>query len=332
MSKITFKETADQIASGQIKTNLSPLLMKLWIRFAYHFTDLENLLSILEQGVLKSRIDVMENTLMRNDNSSLEVIQNTESWKKQYVRLYHRPKTPTQYHNEGLRSSSTLSNLKAHCPFPVFLLFDSSGILCKDDVVFTSKSLALHSDIEYYSTPEEYAKLPFDKIFHDGGFSPDEKEDIIQHRQAEILIPNELTIDGYLKFILVRSINEKKTLLNQLTAETREKYKMLIRIDKQANIFFRYWTFIDEIVLKSESMTLMVNVGLGQPKFNLRVEVTNLLTNSVSVKTMENWQCEPKLKLTFRNTLVSYSVKVFLDDKLLGHDYFLESDYMELPF
>lgn len=269
---------------------------------------------------------------MINDNSSLDVIQNTSDWKKDFVRLYHRPKTPTQYHNEGLRSTSNLSHLKAHCPFPVFFLFNSEAILSKNDTIFTGKSLALREDIDYYSTPEEYEQLPFDKIFHEGSFLPDQKDDIIQHRHAEILIPKELIIDDYLEFILVRSLNEKNTLLNQLSHVSREKYQSLIRIDRQSNFFFGYWTYIDELLLRSDYLSIKVNVGLGKPTFDLTIEITNLRTMKVSVKTIVNWQCEPNLTLKFINSLTNYSAKVFLDEKLLAHDFYQETDRFELPY
>lgn len=73
-------------------------------RYLYHFTDIENLISIIESSSICSREYAIENNLMKNDNASSEVIHKTSSVNKNFVRLYFRPKTPTQFHNEGIKS------------------------------------------------------------------------------------------------------------------------------------------------------------------------------------------------------------------------------------
>lgn len=72
-------------------------------QFAYHYTDIHNAINILKEGKLYSRNLAIEKGLMVNDNASEEVISNTRSSVFDCVRLYFRPKTPTQYYNEGYK-------------------------------------------------------------------------------------------------------------------------------------------------------------------------------------------------------------------------------------
>ena len=89
-----------------------------WPQFIFHFTDLQNVVSVLTQGKLlaRSRCEIA------TDIASADVLANTNDAWKDYVRLYFRPRTPMQWHIEGIRPRGRLTSLKAHCPVPVFLL------------------------------------------------------------------------------------------------------------------------------------------------------------------------------------------------------------------
>jgi hypothetical protein len=53
------------------------------------------------------------------DNASRNVMANTDPYVRDFVRLYFRPQTPTQYRNEGIRPKN-MRELESHCPVPVF--------------------------------------------------------------------------------------------------------------------------------------------------------------------------------------------------------------------
>lgn len=78
-------------------------LNKWWAEFAFHYTDMSNAVNILRDGCLYSRIDAEMYGNMSNDNASMQVINMTNSDIESYVRMYFRPHTPTQYHNEGYK-------------------------------------------------------------------------------------------------------------------------------------------------------------------------------------------------------------------------------------
>lgn len=96
---MTYKEILDNH-----KVNM-PLTTQWWTSFLFHFTDIHNASRILYDGWIYSRKQALEKDVMSNDNASRAVIEATDIDTKCYGRLYFRPLTPTQYHNEGYKPS-----------------------------------------------------------------------------------------------------------------------------------------------------------------------------------------------------------------------------------
>ncbi|NOK63725.1 MAG: DUF4433 domain-containing protein [Chloroflexi bacterium AL-W] len=94
---------------------------KWWPKYIYHFTDVNNAVQIITTGYLYSHAECEKQGIMVVDNASPEIINQTRLDYLNYVRLYFRPRTPTQYRNEGIRPFSK-RELDAHCPIPNFLL------------------------------------------------------------------------------------------------------------------------------------------------------------------------------------------------------------------
>jgi hypothetical protein len=112
-----------------------------WPDYLFHFTDIRNAVSILREGALLSRQEATERGVMVTDNASQEIISQTDDKWQDHVRLYFRPRTPTQYRNEGFRPSDQ-RELGAHCPVPVYFLFDSFQVLSREDSLFSGGNLA----------------------------------------------------------------------------------------------------------------------------------------------------------------------------------------------
>ena len=68
-----------------------------WPKFAFHYTDVTNAVSILDTGYLYSRVNAERMKIMKNDNASRQVIDMTISEAAAHVRFYFRPLTPTQF-------------------------------------------------------------------------------------------------------------------------------------------------------------------------------------------------------------------------------------------
>ncbi|WP_125982572.1 DarT ssDNA thymidine ADP-ribosyltransferase family protein [Loigolactobacillus iwatensis] len=252
-----YRTIIKQLVDGKVATGLTPMQRKLWPRFAYHFTDINNAVNILDSGLLLSRRQSIAQNEMVNDNASTDVINGTDDFVADYVRLYFRPKTPTQYNNEGVKVSALRGGLDANCPVPIFFLFDLPKLLLQPGVQFSDRSLAIHEHVNLYSTPDEFSKLPFESIYHNRALfniSEKEKRDIIRHRHAEIIVKDQLDLTD-LSRILVRSVAEQETLLNLLHDRNITKYDDIIKIGTQ-DFFFKDRNFVDSVELTDKEILL----------------------------------------------------------------------------
>lgn len=154
-----------------------------WPKYAFHFTDIRNAAKILVDGRVRCRADLnREGGFI--DIASPGVIAQTDSQVKDHVRLYFRPRTPTQYRSEGIRPKAALWE-NAHCPVPVFLLFDLPQVLARDDCLFSDGNLAKLGFDSLCSTASELSTFDFRKIYHGSPVSDEEKQDIVSHRNAD---------------------------------------------------------------------------------------------------------------------------------------------------
>lgn len=206
-----------------------------WTRYAFHYTNIDNAMSILASRQLLSRDDAKMRNVMRNDNASEQVIGATGSDIISKARFYFRPLTPTQYHNEGYKHPALRYN-KGECanmPVPIFLVFDLEKLLTLPGVEFSEKSLAGHGD-RLFSGAEAFEKLNFERIYSNGPMQEPKAD--TKYRQAEILHPSPLNINSCLKYILCRNMLERTTLLNMLKRsgwQTFAQYQDLVKCPKR---------------------------------------------------------------------------------------------------
>lgn len=212
-----------------------------WPYFAYHFTDIDNAVSILKEGCLFSRTDASRLGLMQNENASRQVINITNSNITSKVRFYFRPLTPTQYHNEGLKHPLARFD-NANVPIPIFFLFDLEKILSKPNISFSETSMAGLGSILCH-TLDEFSKFDFYRIYSIG-YSDD--EDDKKYRQAEILADSPFNIEDSLRYIICRDNVEMETLINLLrdtAPEALEKYRNIFKVWSQ-DIFYQNGLFV----------------------------------------------------------------------------------------
>ena len=225
-----------------------------WPSFLCHYTDIQNAARILSSGFLYSRQHLEDTQRLAVSSGSNEVLSGTQSWIKDCVRLYFRPKTPAQYHAEGVKCAQNLQRSRfsdAHCPVPVFFLFDSAEILSRDDCMFSDRGLA-SSNHEVMSTAQELADLEWRKIYHTGRFdrSRPEEADIVSRRMAEVVIPDRLDLRS-LKWIYCRSEAEKDTLSHLLSETLRHQYARTILATTRSELFFRQHTYLEAVRMDS---------------------------------------------------------------------------------
>ncbi|MGA9517791.1 MAG: DarT ssDNA thymidine ADP-ribosyltransferase family protein [Trichococcus sp.] len=331
-SVASFGEVLCELRNSKSLVGLNRDKKKVWTSFCFHFTNLNNAVSILQSGMLVSRNKALESGIMENENASTDVINQTDEEWKQYVRLYFRPRTPTQYNNEGFRSKSNLGALQAHCPFPVFFLFDLEGTLQKPNCYFTKNSLAKSGMHELLQTPQQFSELPFSKIYHEGPFESHERDEIVACRHAEIVALDELKLDETLKFIIVRSQSEKNTLLSLLGPTETEKYADKIKVDNKQIMFFSLWTYVSKAELSNDKVMLTFNNGLGDKTFDLKIKMTDLQSGVTKEMVFSDYNCDGIFRGKIGTPLMEYRIEVYLDDNLAFSDFYNAHEENDLPF
>jgi len=141
-----------------------------WPTRLFHHAPLDNAVAILRDGCLRSRNDLAH--ALPNDVAAPGVIDNRED-AHDYVRLYFRPKTPTQWHIEGIRKSGECKyGDNAHAPVLYMFALEAVQILTLDDVRFSDKNMQLGS-AQHGNDLEFFKAIPFDKVYSEGGTGGD---------------------------------------------------------------------------------------------------------------------------------------------------------------
>ena len=241
-----------------------------WLpKFAYHYTDVTNAVSILSSGKLYSRVKAGAKGVMENDNASRQVIDMTETRATSYVRFYFRPLTPTQYHNEGYKHRQIRydGDINANVPVPVFLLFDLEKLLSMEGTKFSALSQAGRGN-PVYSGVDDFAALPFDSIYSNG-YCTDE---VRMHRHAEILYPDEFPIEPTIRGIFCRNDCERSTLMNLLKDNNPTafyRYKDKIRVAR-SDTFERNGLFVESILYHDNTISCVFSATPEKEKYAKR--------------------------------------------------------------
>ncbi|GIP08865.1 hypothetical protein J1TS5_10350 [Paenibacillus macerans] len=303
---------------------------KWWVNYLFHFTDIKNAVKILKDGALYSREKLLLDGGMKNENASPTIIDNTEDKWKKFVRFYFRPRTPTQYNNEGFRPIKERPLGGAHCPIPVFLVFKSLPILTLKESLFSYGSLAAHG-AEAYSTSKEFRTMPFEFIYHEGYYDKYTQNHIKFNRHAEVLVPNSCSLDE-LHRIVCRSHAEKETFIKLLGEPLSKKWEKIIIVDTASKFFYSHWTYIDKAILNDKKITFYINKGNKvNGTFNYTLEIYD---SSGKLYVSNNPVYSPTDNLNFDLINLedphSYTVKFSLDNDIAYTNSYDEFD--DLPF
>jgi len=304
-----------------------------WPRFVFHYTDIRNAVQILREGYLYSRKYLEDEGKLVVSSGSPSVLAGTSIAIKDCVRLYFRPKTPTQYYAEGICSHATLAESRfpdAHCPVPVFFLFDSTEILSRADCRFSDGGLNSPGAC-ILSTAVDLEQLPWKKIYHTGRFNPyaAEQSDIAFRRNAEVIVPRELDLSA-LRYIYCRSEAERETLLHLLPLDLQKRYQDKIVASTRSDLFYRRQTFVETVRLSSEAAYFRFSPETRSPgPFHLQVEL-EIASSQHSFDAKSFNLARPyilKIPLPFSST--GYTIRLCLDDHLAYANTYEE---MEIPF
>lgn len=232
-----------------------------WPICFYHFTDIHNALGILEKNWIYGRNKAKEAHLMQSDNASKSVIDVTSDYVKEYARLYFRPLTPTQYHNEGFKPQHIREpGINASCPVPIFFCLDAEKILNLEGIEFVECGLAgsYHGRLQH--GVEAFSKLNFNKIYHNGPF--EKGCDITQYRHSEIVRAGGIPIKGITRKIFCRTLPEKQTFLYMVKNRMPGRYNEISKITEyapQLPMFYNNGVFIKSIKQNEEDLIVELN-------------------------------------------------------------------------
>lgn len=315
------------------KRNL-PKERQWWPDYFYHFTDIHNAVGIIESGWIYSRRQAQVKDIMVNDNASRVVIDMTGDDKKTYGRLYFRPLTPTQYHNEGYKPKSVRkSEINASCPVPVFFLLSVEKTMGLDNVKFAEKGIAGgRNNIQQGSLA--FSHLNFAKIYHDGPYNTQEDGDILQYRHSEIIREGGFPLPQIVRGIVCRSNAERETLLYLLKRKSEKiynSYKKLIMYAPSKRMFYNNGIFIKEVDVIDRILNLELNSKQtrahrydGQVLFNVCISITYLSAYGSQLRIVEgkgemNYCTVENITMKLEEDLEysSIIVKVMFDDAIM---------------
>ena len=288
-----------------------------WPRYLFHCTDVLNVVNILKSGELLSRAQAQGSGSLRVDIAAPDIIDNTDAEWQDYVRLYFRPRTPTQYRNEGLRPVSRVE-LGAHCPVPVYLLFDAYEVLSRQDSLFTEGNLA--AGTEPMRAIDDLNRMPFELIYHDARFEPQEGRTIVFHRNAEVLIPQRLGLRN-VRRVLCRSQAEYETLRNLLPPRAWDRWADKVGVVPRLNLFHGKWSFVEQVELAAERVLFRFNQATITPgPFSARAELSVRSAQGSQRYSWSNHQLMAgdvlRLSLSKIGNPTDYSISLYLDDHL----------------
>lgn len=219
-----------------------------WPKYIFRSDHVENAARILESGFVLSRTAASHGQVIAVDAGSPQHVSETASADQDHVRLYFRPRTPTQFCNEGIRPRACIE-WNAHMPVPVYLLFDSKEVLTESGVIFSRGRLVPAAPRG--GSAAFLRSLDFMQVYHDGPVGArgaPGRSDLINARHSEVAVPVKLPLT-HLRLVVCRSAAERETLLNLLPEALRPRWVKRISLEGAQRIFFKRATFIQDVAL-----------------------------------------------------------------------------------
>lgn len=238
---------------------------KHWPSRLFHHSPVENAVRILTEGVLRARSDT-EIDLVRDVAGEGVIHLRVDA--HQYVRLYFRPRTPTQFHIEGIRK-------KHECEFgyqaPILIMFvlEAKPVLTREGTCFSDENMQRSSAL-VGETVEFLSEIPWEKVYHEGGLGGDYS--IIGHRCAEVLATSPLPLSECLQWIYCRSEPERDTLL-YLLGEIGERWRHRIRVSDDIRVFNRLLAYVEHVHLSADGVIVELHPRNDGRNIDFRMHV-----------------------------------------------------------
>ena len=256
---------------------------KSWPSRLFHHSPLENAVEILRDGNLRSRSD--PNLRIERDVAGDGVIDLRLDAHK-YVRLYYRPRTPTQFHIEGVRKKSECQFGK-QAPILYMFVLSATPVLTRNGTVFSDQNMQ-RSAAQVGQDYKFFASVPWDKVYHEGGLSGDHS--IIGHRCAEVLAISPLALNECLQWIYCRSEAERDTLLYYLP-DLESDWRARVRVSDDIKVFNRLLAYVEHVNLASDGIVFELHPRNDSQNIEIRVVLED--GNGAVIAKFENANFRP---------------------------------------
>ena len=234
----------------------------------FHTTTFDNFIKIMECETLYSRYSLSSKSISYKDISLNEVINQTKKDIIKFVRFYYREKTPTNYDNEGIKPKKVLnsgSNLQAHSPLPVILIFNPNIIYDNPKVRFADGNAAKQKTTLYRSFTD-LVNMDWESVFHKNIIMEyEDRSTITNKRNSEILYYDSISTRNIEKIIFRSNADYKRA-------------KLLLGDDKRYVVnpeyFFNLWLLINDYDYKKSrnNITLQIEYLLGEYMSNYSLQ------------------------------------------------------------
>jgi hypothetical protein len=200
-----------------------------WKGYIYHFTHVENAVSILQSEQLQSRNRCNKFV----DSAGASLIAHTRKDVKGLARFYLRPKTPTQWHNEGLGKRN--GQIYALCPVPIFFRLNLKRVLDThpSKCGVSSGNLAAYG-YHYGNSMEFLEYFDFDNVYCTQAgretFLRASQQEFVVHEYLDIA---KLSLDDIT--IICRNDQDKKTLMCLIGSNSKYATRVFTEKEEAAN-------------------------------------------------------------------------------------------------
>jgi len=272
-----------------------------WTYYLFFYTDMPTAIEILKQGVIHPPLD--------------KSTAKTRYWERT-VRLHFRPRVPDLFGAEGIRPRDMKP--KSYCAMPVFFVFDLENLLIQADTRFSEGDVLLNP--KTFKSATAFRDMPFEMIYHDSWFNPDERDEILSARRAQVIVPEQLPLT-HLRHIWCRSEAEYETLYQMLPSELWSQYGSKLSARTDYDLYHRRWLYVQQVELSLEGALFEFHPCHDTDAeecnpFDVRIEITtgaDALQIDLGEMTIGK---ELAVDLTTYGLADGYDIKLFLDDTL----------------
>ena len=285
-----------------------------WPKYLFRHERVESAARVLTAGCLLSRAAATQYGF--TDIAPPEVIGLRDT-AHALVRLYFRPRNPTQFHVEGIKRAGDFfeGNSSVHAPVLIMFMFKSSSVLELETTQFSNGNMQ-RIDARKGNSEEFFETIPFDRVYHDQAFSPNEKDTILFSRCAEVLAESPLSLSDHLAYVLCRSEAERRTLLH-LAPNLPDELKKRIRTYSEVGIFQNSHAFMKSVSVGPNGVTFAIHPRRDGQDVKLAIEIRSVRSADIVASVVDKMITPSKLWNMKRDLSEDrYLVAIHIDDQL----------------